>query len=45
MVEKLTACNYQWQIGELAGRRAPVTYLIGYPKNLKTVDLSAHTAK
>jgi hypothetical protein len=45
LVEKLTACTYQWQIGELAGRRAPVTYLIGYPKNLKTVDLSAHTAK
>lgn len=41
IVEKLTACNYQWQIGELAGRRAPVTYLIGYPKNLNTVDLPA----
>jgi hypothetical protein len=45
MVEKLTSCHYQWQIGELAGRRAPVTYLIGYPKSLKTVDLSAHTVK
>jgi hypothetical protein len=32
MVDKLTAGEYQWQIGELAGRRAPVTYLIGVPK-------------
>jgi hypothetical protein len=32
MVEKLTGCQYQWEIGELAGKRAPVTYLIGYPK-------------
>jgi hypothetical protein len=45
MVEKLTSCNYQWQIGELAGRRAPVTYLVGYPKSLETVDLSAHAGK
>ena len=45
IVEKLSSCHYQWQIGELPARRAPVTYLIGYPKNLKTVDLSAHTAK
>ncbi len=32
IVEKLTPCNYQWEIGELAGKRAPLTYLIGYPK-------------
>jgi hypothetical protein len=31
ILEKLSACNYQWKIGELAGGRAPVTYLIGYP--------------
>jgi hypothetical protein len=30
IVEKLTACQYQWEIGELAGGRMPVTYLIGY---------------
>jgi hypothetical protein len=30
MVEKLTSCEYQWEIGELAGGRMPVTYLIGY---------------
>ena len=34
IVEKLTSCQYQWEIGELAGKRAPVTYLIGYPKSL-----------
>src|SRR5215471_1433130 len=32
IVEKLGSCQYNWQIGERAGRRAPVTYLIGYPK-------------
>ena len=32
IVEKLTSCQYKWDIGELAGKRAPVTYLIGYPK-------------
>jgi hypothetical protein len=32
MVEKLVSCEYHWEIGELTGRRAPVTYLIGYPK-------------
>ncbi|HEY7353189.1 MAG TPA: hypothetical protein VH596_10535 [Terriglobales bacterium] len=32
IVEKLTSCQYQWDIGELAGNRAPVTYLLGYPK-------------
>jgi hypothetical protein len=31
IVEKLTSCEYQWQIGELAGGKAPITYLIGYP--------------
>jgi len=33
MVEKLNACNYQWEIGELTTGKAPITYLIGYPKN------------
>ena len=33
MVEKLTSCEYQWEIGELATGRMPVTYLIGYPKS------------
>jgi hypothetical protein len=32
MVEKLTPCQYQWEIGELATGKMPVTYLIGYPK-------------
>ncbi len=32
MVEKLTSCQYQWEIGELATGKMPVTYLIGYPK-------------
>jgi hypothetical protein len=32
MVDKLTSCEYRWSIGELAGRRAPVTYLIGSAK-------------
>jgi hypothetical protein len=31
IVDKLTCCEYQWEIGELAGKRAPITYLIGYP--------------
>jgi hypothetical protein len=30
LVEKLSACEYQWEIGELKSKRAPVTYLIGY---------------
>jgi hypothetical protein len=32
IVEKLSSCQYNWEIGELAGSRAPVTYLVGYPK-------------
>lgn len=32
IVEKLRSRQYNWEIGELAGGRAPVTYLIGYPK-------------
>jgi hypothetical protein len=32
IVDKLTSCEFQWQIGEIAGKRAPVTYLIGCPK-------------
>ena len=31
IVEKLTACHYRWDIGELADGKAPVTYLIGHP--------------
>lgn len=31
IVDNLSCCRYGWKIGELAGRRAPVTYLIGYP--------------
>jgi hypothetical protein len=34
IVEKLTSCPYQWEIGELATGKVPVTYLIGYPKSL-----------
>jgi hypothetical protein len=30
IVDKLTGREYRWEIGEVAGRRAPVTYLIGY---------------
>jgi hypothetical protein len=32
IVEKLTSCEYHWEIGELAGGKVPVTYLIGYSK-------------
>jgi hypothetical protein len=32
IVDKLSCSQYRWEIGELAGRRAPVTYLIGCPK-------------
>jgi hypothetical protein len=35
IVEKLTPCQFKWEIGELAGKRAPVTYLIGYPNEAK----------
>jgi hypothetical protein len=30
MVDKLTSCQYQWDIGELASGKMSVTYLIGY---------------
>jgi hypothetical protein len=33
MVETLTSCQYQWEIGELTTGKMPVTYLIGYPKD------------
>jgi hypothetical protein len=36
IVRQLTSCEYQWDIGELATGRMPVTYLIGYPKSLTT---------
>jgi hypothetical protein len=45
IVEKLTSREYQWDIGELATGKMPVTYLIGYPKSLNTVDLPAHAGK
>lgn len=32
IVEKLNSCQYRWEIGELATGKAPITYLIGYPK-------------
>ena len=32
IVEKLSSCQYRWEIGELATGRAPITYLIGYPR-------------
>jgi len=32
IVERLSSCQYNWEVGERPGRRAPVTYLIGYPK-------------
>lgn len=32
IIERLSPCQYNWEVGELAGRRAPVTYLIGYPR-------------
>ena len=32
IVEKLSSCQYNWEIGELAGGRTPVTFLIGYPE-------------
>jgi hypothetical protein len=30
MVEKLTSCQYQWEIGELTTGKMPITYLVGY---------------
>ena len=33
IVEKLTSCQYQWEIGELATGKMPITYLIGYPNS------------
>jgi hypothetical protein len=32
IVGKLNHCQYEWKIGELAGGKAPITYLIGYSK-------------
>jgi hypothetical protein len=32
MVEQLRASEYQWEIGEHATGKTPVTYLIGYPR-------------
>jgi hypothetical protein len=31
LVEKLTASEYQWEIGEHSTGKVPITYLIGYP--------------
>jgi len=45
MVDRLTACEYRWETGELKGKRAPVTYLIGYSRvahaHSKTAGLPA----
>jgi|SRR5580658_7247574 hypothetical protein len=32
LVERLTANQYQWEIGEHGSGKAPITYLIGYPR-------------
>jgi hypothetical protein len=32
IVDKLTASEYQWEIGEHSSGRAPITYLIGHPR-------------
>jgi len=32
IVDKLTAGDYQWEIGEDSSGRTPITYLIGYPQ-------------
>jgi hypothetical protein len=32
MVEKLTASDYVWEIGEQLTAKPPITYLIGYPR-------------
>jgi hypothetical protein len=32
IVDKLTAGEYQWEIGEHSSGKAPITYLIGYPQ-------------
>jgi hypothetical protein len=32
IVDKLTASEYQWQIGEHSSGKVPITYLIGYPR-------------
>jgi hypothetical protein len=32
IVDKLTAGEYQWEIGEHSSGRVPITYLIGYPR-------------
>ena len=49
IIEKLTSCEYQWEIGELTAGKMPVTYLIGYPESgpmhLKTAGLPAHPGK
>ncbi|MGA8503727.1 MAG: hypothetical protein WB683_19410 [Candidatus Sulfotelmatobacter sp.] len=33
IVDKLSSRQYQWEIGELATGKMPITYLIGYPKS------------
>jgi hypothetical protein len=41
MVGHLTACEYRWEAGELKGKRAPVTYLIGYSRVAHAPDKTA----
>jgi hypothetical protein len=38
IVDKLTSCDYRWDIGERSGKRAPVTYLIGHKNAAQTID-------
>jgi hypothetical protein len=42
IVAKLSATNYQWEIGERRTGKTPITYLIGYP--LLNVSISASGA-
>ncbi len=37
MVAKLTAPEYQWEIGDHSIGRAPITYLVGYPRAQTTL--------
>ena len=31
LISRLEGNDYQWEIGEVTGRLAPVTYMLGYP--------------
>lgn len=34
LISRLQANDYKWEIGEVTGRLAPVTYMLGYPERL-----------